>query len=219
MALRASNSSNTDTSSQKDAIPSLLPGLPLFWPHADKHPAMEWERWIDLFAAAVMAKHSISIDELTRTVDEGHPRVKVLIGDMPEEAAEKKVVTWLFLSVGEPARKLFKDKYPELSVWTLQTGDMLQRCENCFHIARNRTLDRHKFLSRKQQANESLQQFWHALNGLASKCELGEITQTLVHDVFILNMNNKKVQKLCVEPFNDPQEALQYAISYEEGIK
>ena len=167
-----------------------------------------------------MAKHSILIDELTRTVDEGHPRVKAPIGDMPEEAAETKVVTWLFLSVGEPARKLFKDSYPELSVWTLQTREILQRCENCFYIARNRTLDRHKFLSRKQQANESLQQFWHALNGLASKCELGEFTQTLVHDVFILNMNNKKVQeKLCVEPFNDPQEALQYAISYEEGIK
>ena len=109
MALRASNSPNTSTSSQKDAIPSLLLGLPLFWPHANKPPAMEWERWKDLFAVAVMAKHSISIDELTRTVDEGHPRVKALIGNMPEEAAEKKVVTWLFLSVGEPARKLFKD--------------------------------------------------------------------------------------------------------------
>ena len=121
MALRPSNSSRTDTSAQKDAIPSLLPGLPLFFPHADKPPAMEWERWIDLFAVAVMAIFSISIDELTRTVDESHPRVKALIGDIPEEAAGKKVVTWLFLSVGEPARKLFKYKYPELSVWTLQT--------------------------------------------------------------------------------------------------
>ena len=82
------------------------------------------------------------------------------------------------------------------------------------------TLDMHKFLSRKQQSNESLQQFWHALNGLASRCEPGEITQTLVHDVFILNMNNKKVQKkLCVESFNDPQDALKYANSYEEGVK
>ena len=97
---------------------------------------------------------------------------------------------------------------------------MLERCRNCFHIARNRTLNRHKFSSRKQRSNESLQQFWHALNGLASRCELGEITQTLVHDVFILNMNHKKVQeKLCVEPFNEPQEVLQYAISYEEGVK
>ena len=33
-------------------------------------------------------------------------------------------------------------------------------------------------------------------------------------------MNNKKVQeKLCVEPFDDPQDALKYAISYEEGVK
>ena len=181
---------------------------------------MEWERWFDLFAVAVMAKYSISIEELIRTTDVNSPRIKALIGDMAEEAAEKKVVTWLFLSVGEPARKMFKDKHPNLSVWTLGVRDMTERCRNCFHVAPNRTLDRHKFLSRKQQNNESLQQFWNALNGLASRCELGEITQTLVHDVFILNMNNKKVQeKLCVEPFDDPQDALKYAISYEEGVK
>ena len=122
--------------------------------------------------------------------------------------------------MGEPAKKMFKDKHPDLSVWTLGVRDMIERCRNCFHVAPTRTLDRHKFLSRKQQNNESLQQFWHALNGLASRCELGEITQTLVHDVFILNMNNKKVQvKLCVEPFTDPQDALIYAISFEEGVK
>ena len=41
-----------------------------------------------------------------------------------------------------------------------------------------------------------------------------------MHDVFTLNMNKKKVQeKFCVGPFNDPQEALQYAISYDEGVK
>ena len=39
------------------------------------------------------------------------------------------------------------------------------------------------FLSRKQQSNESLQQFWHALKGLASRCESGDIAQTLAHDV------------------------------------
>ena len=70
------------------------------------------------------------------------------------------------------------------------------------------------------QENNNLMQFWHSLNGLASRCELREITQTLVHDVFILNMNNKKVQeKLSVEPNDNPQDAIQYAISYEEGIK
>ena len=198
----------------------MLPGLPLFWSDSTRSPLMEWERWFDLFALAVMAKYLISIEELTRTTDANSPRIKALIRDMAEEAAEKKVVPWLFLSVGELARKMYKDKHPDLSVWTLGVRDMIESCRKCFHVARNRTLDRHKFLSRKQQSNESLQQFWHALNGLASRCELGEITQTLVHDVFILNMNNKKIQeKLCVEPFNDPQNSLQYAISYEEGVK
>ena len=146
--------------------------------------------------------------------------MKALNGDMPEEAAEKKLVTWLFLSVGEPARKIFKDKYPEVSIWTLRAQETIDRCVNCFHVARNRTVDRHKFLSRKQQPDESLQQFWHSLNGLASRCELGKNTENFVHDVFILNMNNKKFQdKLCVEPYENPQDALQFAVSYDEGIK
>ena len=107
-------------SPQRDNHPSLLPGLPLFWYDPTKSPAMEWERWFDLSTLAVMAKYSISVEELTRTVDADHPRVKVIIGDMPQEAAEKKLVTWLFLSVGEPARKMFEDKYPEVSVWTIR---------------------------------------------------------------------------------------------------
>ena len=95
---------------------------------------------------------------------------------------------------------------------------MVERCRKCFHVARNRTLVGYKFLSRKQQSNESLQQFWHARNGLASRCELGELIQTWVHDVFTLYMNNRKVQeRLFVEPSNDPQEALQYAIFCKEG--
>ena len=192
----------TSTASIQKKNPSLLPGLSLFWSDSTRSPLMEWERWFDLFAVAILAKYSISIEELIKA----------------EETAEKKVVTWLFLSVEEPATKMFKDKHPDLSVWTLEVRDMIEKCRNCFHVARNRTLDRHKFLSGKQLSNESLQQ--KALNGLASRCELGEITQTLLHDVFILNMNNKKVQeKLCVEPFNDPQDGLQYAISYEEGVK
>ena len=160
------------------------------------------------------------MNELIRTADETNPKVKALLGDMPEEAANKKAVSMMFLSLGEAGRKMFRDKYPEKTIWSHQATEMLQSCEGCFRIERNRTLDRHHFLSRKQMPNEILQQFWHPLNGLAARCELGEITQTLVHDVFILNMNNKKVQeRFCVEPFANPQDALHYAVSYEEGLK
>ena len=37
--------------------------------------------------------------------------------------------------------------------------------------------------------------------------------------MFILHMNNKKVQeKLCTEP-KEPEQALEFAIAFEEGVK
>ena len=84
---------------------------------------------------------------------------------------------------------------------------------------KNRTLDRHKFFSRVQQPGESLSQFWHTLNGLAALCDFGEISTTLVLDPFILHMSNKKVQKkLCAEP-KEQDQALEFAIAFEEGVK
>ena len=65
---------------------------------------MEWEKWIDLFAVTMMAKYFIAKNELTRPADEANPKVKALLGDMPEEAANKKVVSMMFLSLGEAGR-------------------------------------------------------------------------------------------------------------------
>ena len=77
-------------------------------------------------------------------------------------------------------------------------------------------MDRHRFFLRWQQPGETLSQFWHALNGLAAISDFGEITTTLVLDMFILHMGNKKVQeKLCTEP-KEPDQALDFAIAYEE---
>ena len=70
-----------------------------------------------------------------------------------------------------------------------------------------------------QQPGETLSQFWHAPNGLIAICDFGEITTTLVLDMFILHMSNKKVhEKLCTEP-KETDRALDFAIAYEEGVK
>ena len=106
-------------------------------------------------------------------MDNDNPRVRAIKGEMVEEAVDKEVSSLLILSLGESSRKMFKDSHPELSIWTLPAGGMMENCTNCFHFARNRTLDRHSVLSRKQQATESFQQFWHALKGLACTYELG----------------------------------------------
>ena len=63
-----------------------------------------------------------------------------------------------------------------------------------------------------------MRQFWNELNGLAPKGNFWGITESLVKDVFIVNMANKDVQqKLCTESKTTVQETIQFAISYEEG--
>ena len=125
----------------------------------------------------------------------------------------------LYLSLVEAAGKQFRDKFPHVTLWSLKVSELTKMCNECFWKKGNRTLDRHKFFSQMQQPGETLHQFWHALNVLAAPCDFGEITKTLFLDMFIQHMTNKKVQeKLCTEP-KEPEQALEVAIAFEEGIK
>ena len=92
---------------------SHLVGLPVYWHEANSTPTMDWDKWLDLFQVPVMAKFSISITELTRDVDQQNPSVRAFLGDKDEDLANKKVVSELYLSLGEAARKLFKNKNPK----------------------------------------------------------------------------------------------------------
>ena len=41
-----------------------------------------------------------------------------------------------------------------------------------------------------------------------------------MYDIFVLNMANKQVQeKFCTEPKDNPAEALQFAIAFEDGLR
>ena len=111
------------------------------------------------------------------------------------------------------------DKYPHTALWELKAQELITLCNKCFRNKRDRTLDRRRFFSRLQQAGESLFQFWHALNGFAVLCYFGEVPTTLVLDMFYLHISNKEVQeKLCTEP-KEPDQALDFAIAFEEEVK
>ena len=65
---------------------------------------------------------------------------------------------------------------------------------------------------------ELLEQIWDSPNGTAAECDFGGQTESLVNDIFYSNMRNPAVQeKLCTEPKNAPKEALEFAITFEEG--
>ena len=214
MALR-----NTDPEDgkQKDGTAAIA-GLTPYWNDPQRKPNIEWKKWCDLFAVAMTAKYSISIAEVLRIVANETDRNKALLNNLDKSVAERKCVSVLFLSLGTAARKTFSDKYPSVKNAEITLEDLLKNCKDTFDTKRNRTLDRFRFLSRKQMASETLEQFWHALNGLASECDFGAQTESLVHDIFILNMKNLAVQeKLCTEPKTNPKDALEFAIAYEEG--
>ena len=100
MALRAETSASSSSTSS-----SHLVGLPVFWRDAVANPLMDWDKWCDLFQVAVMAKYSISVTELTREANQQNLRVRALLVDLNENLANKKVISILYLSLGEQARE------------------------------------------------------------------------------------------------------------------
>ena len=165
-----------------------------------------------------MAKFSIWLTELTRS--EGRERVPAFMGRSAEDAASKKVITILFFSIGQAARKILLDNFRAIQIATKTLPELSERCGQAFEVKRKRSLERFRFFSCKQEQNESLQQLWNAHNGLAANCEFEWQIISLVYDIFNSNMHNKAVQeRLCTEPKSNPNEALQFAVAFEEGVK
>ena len=102
--------------------------------------------------------------------------------------------------------------------WLFKT--LVQICAECFQTGRNRTLNRHIIVSRKQKPNETLHQFWNVLNGLAARGDMGNQTEGFIHNLFVLNLLHKQVKvKLCTGPKETPTQSSQCAIAFEDGLK
>ena len=135
---------------------SPFPGLNYFWQDAEKTPGYDWEQWIQLFEVATLARHSISVSEVLREADQMNPRAAALMGNLEEIPAKRKIVSLLYISIGKNARKKLMDKFPTINILLIELRELMQNCNECFQIRRNRALDRHVFLSRKQKPSESL---------------------------------------------------------------
>ena len=136
---------------------------------------------------------------------------------MEETTAMKKAISVLYLGLGMAARKTIANKFPTTNIARITLRELLKNWEECFEKPKNETLDRFKFLSSKQQ-EETLGQFWKELDGVAAKGNFGGITESLVKDVFNVNMINKDVQqKVSTEPKATVQENIDFAIAYGEG--
>ena len=180
----------------------------------------EWEQWVQLLEVAVEARHSISVTEITSEADQQTPRVPSMMGNREEEPANWKVTSLLYISIGKTGPKMLMKKFPQINILRIHLVQLLQFCLECFQTRRNRTLDRHMFLSRKQKPTESLRLFWNILNGHAPKCDFGDQTGGLVYDFVVLNITKKQVQeKLCTEPKDNSTETLQLELDFKDGLR
>ena len=152
----------------------------LYWNDPHQNPNFEWKKWCDLFAVAMIAKYSISIAEVMRTVANEADRNKKLLNNFDHSVAERKCVSVLYLALEDAARKTFTDNYQTVKISGKTLQVLLDNCKSTFDTKRNRTLDHFRFLSTKQMPSETLEQFWHSLNRMASECGFGAQTESLV---------------------------------------
>ena len=84
---------------------------------------------------------------MTRDDAGTNPRKKELMGRAEEKIAEKKAVSFLYIALGDAARKTLLDRKPNMDIKTTKLKDLLQECNVAFHKKRNGLMDRHKFLN------------------------------------------------------------------------
>ena len=150
MALRADSSDSSEKTAAGGS--SAVAGLPSYWDVAECSPKTEWEKEWDMFVMAVNAKHSIVVPELTRIGTEQQPHQAALLNNMQEQAAERKIVSILFLSLESAGRKNLTEKFPYMVVSGATLREMQENCEQTLIKPHNLTLDRYKFFARKQKS-------------------------------------------------------------------
>ena len=65
-----------------DSSNSPVPGLKEFWHEAEKPLPYDWQQWIQLFDETVLARHSISVSDLSREANQDNPRTPATMGNL-----------------------------------------------------------------------------------------------------------------------------------------
>ena len=146
-------------------------------------------------------------------------RIGVLCGDKPWDVADRKAKSLIYLSLGIEGRKMHARKFPHTNVESKTTMELWEELEQTFIRPRNVTFDRYLLLTRKQQRGETMEQFHSALRSLAEHCQLGELEDELLRDIFTANMIDQEIQKELLKTTLTPEKALELAVSIELGIR
>ena len=121
-------------------------------------------------------------------------RIGVLCSDKPWDMADRKAKSLIYLSLGIGGRKMHARKFPYKNVESKSTMELWDELEQTFIRPRNVTFDRYLLLTRKQYRGETMKQFHSALRSLAEHCQLVDLEDELLRDIFTANMIDQEIQ-------------------------
>lgn len=93
--------------------------------------------------------------------------------------------------VGEQCREL----YEQFNVKCLTVDDLLSKFTEYFEQKKNITVERHKFFTRDQNENETIEQYVYDLKKLATTCEFGLLCDSLIKDRLICGITNVGIRE------------------------
>lgn len=149
--------------------------------------AQEWSRWMNQFKIYMRAT------------------------SLENEADSRKVAILLHY-LGAMGLEIFQSF--NLNMDTVKYTDLLNRFKEHFTPKLNLTFERHKFFTRHQLQNESIDDFITALQNLSMNCAFMNLRESLVKDLFISGMNAENVEikkRLIQENLSTLDEAVQLA--------
>ncbi len=121
------------------------------------------------------------------------------------------------MMLGSEARRQFQARLPHVKIVNTSLSDLWIHFDIVFHRERNISVDRVPLISRRQRDDETLEQFYAVLTGLAAKCQLAHLEEELVRDVFIANMREPELQRRFYKKLRAPDEVLRDVQAFGRG--
>ena len=69
---------------------------------------------------------------MLKEADQQHSRAMALMGNQEEIPAEGNIVSLLFISTGNNARKMLMDELPTIKILVIELRELMQHCTECF---------------------------------------------------------------------------------------
>ena len=136
---------------------------------------------------------------------------------LSKKSNQQRLATFLTI-IGKDGLELYNTFTFDEANENRNIEDVIAKFETYCEPLKNITFERYKFLSRKQQHGESIDEYITALKLLASSCEYNQMQDSMVKDALVLGVTNSQLREALLRETNlDLNKAINLAQSTERA--